>query len=85
MMVKFLKNLKNEISSIKILILSSVFWVDCSFAEPTPWWEVSYNLDIQYPRMGDYTWEHNSEKLYLRVKEKTEGPFTKSILLLVIL
>ena len=44
-----------KFGSIKILILSSVFWVDCSFADPTPWWEVSYNLDIQYPRMGDYT------------------------------
>ena len=25
-----------KFSSIKILILSSVFWVDCSFADPTP-------------------------------------------------
>ena len=57
-----------KFSSIKILILYSVFWVDFSFAEPTPWWEVSYNLDIQYPRMGDYTWEHNSEKIILKGK-----------------
>ena len=57
-----------KFSSIKILILSSVFWVDCSFADPTPWWEVSYNLDIQYPTMGDYAWEYNSEKIILKGK-----------------
>ena len=74
-----------KFSRLKILILFSGFWVDCSFAEPTPWWEVSYNLDIQYPTMGDYAWEHNSEKIILKGKGETVGPFTKSILLLAIL
>ena len=66
-----------KFSSIKILILSSVFWVDCSFADPTPWWEVSYNLDIQYPRMGDYAWEHNSEKIILKGKGENRRSFYK--------
>ena len=66
-----------KFSSIKILILSSVFWIDCSFTEPTPWWEVSYNLDIQYPRMADYTSEHNSAKIILKGKEENRRSFYK--------
>ena len=35
-------------------------------ADPKPWWEVDYSLDIDYPRMGDYKWDQGSEKIILR-------------------
>ena len=35
-------------------------------ADPRPWWEVNYNLDIEYPRMGDYRWDKASEDIILR-------------------
>ena len=35
-------------------------------ADPRPWWEVDYSLDIDYPRMGDYKWDIGSEKIILR-------------------
>jgi len=35
-------------------------------ADPRPWWEVDYSLDIDYPRMGDYKWDQGSEKIILR-------------------
>ena len=62
---------------MKILILSLVFMVNFSFAEPTPWWEVSYNLDIKYPKMGDYKWEHNSEKIIVKGEGENRRSFYK--------
>jgi len=35
-------------------------------ADPRPWWEVDYSLDIDYPRMGNYKWDVGSEKIILR-------------------
>ena len=35
-------------------------------ADPKPWWEVDYSLDIDYPRMGNYKWDIGSEKIILR-------------------
>ena len=66
-----------KLISAKFLILFSVFWVDFLFAEPMPWWEVSYNLDIKYPRMGDYKWEHNSEKIILKGEGENHRSFYK--------
>ncbi|MBE76591.1 MAG: hypothetical protein CMG41_02505 [Candidatus Marinimicrobia bacterium] len=35
-------------------------------SDPRPWWEVSYSLDIDYPRMGSYKWKKGSEKIILK-------------------
>ena len=34
--------------------------------DPRPWWEVSYDLEIDYPRLGDYKWQPGKDRLILR-------------------
>ncbi|MDA9992013.1 hypothetical protein N9E35_03280, partial [Candidatus Marinimicrobia bacterium] len=44
-------------------------------AEPTPWWEVNYNLNIKYPSMGDYRWKRGSDKIIVKGKAENRRSF----------
>ena len=57
-----------------ILIVSLIAFSIVS-ADPMPWWEVSYNLDIQYPSMGDYKWGKGSDKLIVKGKAENRRSF----------
>ena len=50
------------------ILIASLIAFSIISADPMPWWEVSYNLDIQYPSMGDYKWEKGSDKLIVKGK-----------------
>ena len=50
-----------------ILIILSFFVIAGTLsADPRPWWEVNYDFDIEYPRMGNYKWKKGSEKIILK-------------------
>ena len=57
------------------ILIASLIAFSIISADPMPWWEVSYNLDIQYPSMGDYKWEKGSDKLIVKGKAENRRSF----------
>ena len=51
----------------RILLILLTF-ISCRLlhGDPRAWWEVSYDLEIDYPRLGDYKWQPGKDKLILR-------------------
>ena len=62
-------------SSLKIGFLFFSFCLSVALAEPTPWWEVNYNLNIKYPSMGDYRWKKGSDKIIVKGKAENRRSF----------
>ena len=59
------------------LLTLAIFLFGGLQADPRPWWEVNYNLDIEYPRMGDYRWDKASEDIILRGRGVNKRSFYK--------
>ena len=57
------------------ILIASLIAFSIISADPMPWWEVSYSLDIQYPSMGDYKWEKGSDKLIVKGKAENRRSF----------
>ena len=57
------------------ILIASLIAFSIISADPMPWWEVSYNLDIQYPSMGDYKWEKGCDKLIVKAKAENRRSF----------
>ena len=52
----------------RVLILTGLTFFLCGSlsADPGPWWEVSYDINLEYPSLGDYKWDLDEDKLVVR-------------------
>ena len=50
----------------KIILLVSVFLSSILFGDPTPWWDVKRDLELDYPSLGDYRWIKGGDKLIVK-------------------
>ncbi|HIA79049.1 MAG TPA: S9 family peptidase [Candidatus Marinimicrobia bacterium] len=52
--------------SKKIRLIIYLGWFAIIHGEMTPWWDVQYRLDIDYPSLGDHRWLPDHEILIVR-------------------
>jgi dipeptidyl-peptidase-4 len=64
-----------RVSILKTGFILFSFCLSISSAEPTPWWEVNYNLNIKYPSLGDYRWKMGSDKIIVKGEAENRRSF----------